>query len=292
MKVVSSGHESRVALASLFAGAFVFGLIWFPYRALRDVGVDGVSSTTLSYALALVFGLLLWRRSLAGWRWQWSLFWLALAAGGCNIGYVLATLDGEVMRVLLLFYLAPVWTALLARVLLGERLDGRGFATVALALVGAATMLWRPQLGWPAPQDAADWFGLGAGFCFALFNVLSRRCAAVSIEIKSLTAFAGVAATGVVLFTAGVAIPQLPPDALHWGLLALLGGELLMTNLVIQFGLERVPANRAIVVMLSELGFATLAAWLLAGESPGAREWIGGVMIIAAIVLSARLQKA
>jgi drug/metabolite transporter (DMT)-like permease len=39
---------------------------------------------------------------------------IALVAGGCNLGYVLATVHGEVMRVLLLFYLAPLWTVLLA----------------------------------------------------------------------------------------------------------------------------------------------------------------------------------
>jgi drug/metabolite transporter (DMT)-like permease len=39
---------------------------------------------------------------------------LALAAGWTNLAYVLAVIHGEVMRVLLLFYLAPLWTVFFA----------------------------------------------------------------------------------------------------------------------------------------------------------------------------------
>ena len=82
-------------------------MIWYPYRILRDAGIDGILSSTLTYALAFVFALLFFRRRLHV-RWSWRLFCLALVAGACNLGYVLATLKGEIVRVLLLFYLAPL----------------------------------------------------------------------------------------------------------------------------------------------------------------------------------------
>ena len=41
--------------------------------------------------------------------------------------------------------------------------------------------------------------------------------------------------------------------------------------------------------MLSEVGFAALGAWLLAGEAIGLREWIGGAMIVTASLFSARM---
>ena len=40
--------------------------------------------------------------------------------------------------------------------------------------------------------------------------------------------------------------------------------------------------------MLSEVGFAALASWLLANEVPALRDWIGGAMILAASLLSAK----
>ena len=285
----SAGGERRLAVAGLLAGALIWALIWYPYRILRDAGIDGVVASTISYALAI--GLLCLRRSPCGAP-SWTLLWLALSAGVCNLGYVLATLHGEVMRVLLLFYLAPLWTVVLARLLLDERLDRTAALAIALSLAGAATMLWQPQLGLPAPQDGADWLGLLAGFSFALFNVLSRRARDLGGEVKAMAGFCGVVILGGLLLIAGVGRSQLPASASLWLLLGGLGGVLVLANLIVQFGLARVPANRAIVILLSETGFAALAAWWLAGEAMSQREWLGGALIVAASVLTARREEA
>lgn len=283
-------HETRVAIGALLAGALVWGLIWYPYRVLRDAGVDGVMASTTTYAIALVLGLLFFRRAWRGFTPSWSLLWLALAAGACNLGYVLATLNGEIMRVLLLFYLAPLWTVLLSRALLGERLDRYCALVVLLSLAGAATMLWQAHLGLPLPQNGADWLGLGAGLAFALFNVLSRRAQNLSIESKSLAAFCGVVVLGGLLLLAGFGKVQQAPDAMTCLLLALIGAVLVVVNLLVQYGLARVAANRAIVIMLTEIGFAAVSSWLLASEALGPRELLGGAMIIAASLFSAKLE--
>ncbi|MEI7432464.1 MAG: EamA family transporter, partial [Betaproteobacteria bacterium] len=57
----------------------------------------------------------------------------------------------------------------------------------------------------------------------------------------------------------------------------------------VQYGLARVPSNRAIVIMLSEVGFAALSSWLLAGEALGLQELMGGALIVAAGTLSAKM---
>ena len=175
--------------------------------------------------------------------------------------------------------------------MLREHLSRIGAAVVLLSLCGAATMLWEPRVGWPVPQNAADWLGLGAGFFFALFNVLSRQTQGASIEIKSMAAFAGVFIVGSLLIAAGIGQPRIPDGASSWLLVALIGCVLVVVNLVVQYGLSRVAANRAIVIMLSEIGFAALASWLLAGETLGLRELSGGSMILLASVYSAKMGK-
>ncbi|MEI7613416.1 MAG: DMT family transporter [Betaproteobacteria bacterium] len=286
-------RESRLAIIALLTGALIWGLIWYPYRVLRDAGVDGILATTVSYSVAFVLGLLLFRRSSAKINYSWSLFWLALSAAGCNLGYVLATLEGEIVRVLLLFYLAPLWTVLLSRALLDERLNRIGSFVIALSLAGAATVLWQPKIGLPVPQDLADWLGLGAGFSFALFNVLSRQVQGVSIEAKSMTAFLGVIVVGFVLMLFGLGTPKVPSEGsfgMVFGLIFLIGMTLVVANLVVQYGLMRVASNRAIVIMLSEVGFAAVSSWLLADEAIGVRECVGGLMIVAASTLSAKMK--
>ena len=149
-------------------------------------------------------------------------------------------------------------------------------------------MLWHPHIGLPVPRDGADWLGLGAGISFALFNVLSRREANVSIEIKSMCAFFGVVVVGGGLVLLGFAPARIPSVFSVWVMLVAIGAVLVGASLIAQYGLARVASNRAIVIMLSEVGFAALASWLLANEVPALRDWIGGAMILAASLLSAK----
>lgn len=280
--------NNTVALVSLLAGATIWGLIWHPYRTLEGMAMSATLAATLTYFISLLLGLALFRRHLAGFRPSWMLALIGLVAGGCNLGYVLATVHGEVMRVLLLFYLAPLWTVLLARLLLNEKVSLAGTAVISLSLAGAVVMLWQPSLGMPLPQRGAEWLGLAAGFLFAFANVLIRKAHDLSIEVKSMAVFAGVVVVGLAAlpFEPGAVVP--PPLA-GWLLVGLIGLVLLATNLFVQYGLTHTPANRAIVIFLFELVVAALASWLLAGEAMTLKEWIGGAMIVAASLFSGKL---
>ena len=286
-----AAREKTVAVLSLLTGATVWGLIWYPYRMLEAAGLSGVTATTLTYFVALVVGLVWWRDHLRGVRPGWLLVVIGLASGGCNFGYVLATLHGEVMRVLLLFYLAPLWTVLLARLLLRERLNVWGGGVILLSLAGAATMLWHPRLGVPLPTSGAEWTGLLAGFLFALSNVLVRKAADYPIEVKSLAVFCGVLLIGLAAMPWAGGAAAAAPDAPMALLVLVLGIVLLLVNIVVQYGLMRVPATRAIVVLLFELVVAALSSWWLASEQMSLREWLGGAMIVAASLLSGLVEE-
>ena len=281
--------KNTVALVSLLAGATVWGLVWYPYRALKEMAVSASLAATLTYFVALLLGFLLFRRQLAGFRPSWMLASIALVAGGCNLGYVLATVHGEVMQVLLMFYLAPLWTVLLARLLLQEKVSRHGTAVIALSLGGAIVMLWQPQMGMPLPKGGAEWLGLVAGFLFALTNVLIRKAHDLSIEMKSMAVFAGVVTVGlcVLPFESGPVV--MPPPA-GWLLVGVIGLVLLATNFFVQYGLTQTPANQAIVIFLFELVVAAMASWWLAGEAMSLQEWAGGAMIVAASLFSGKLK--
>jgi len=285
------------AVLSLLVGASVWGLVWYPYRVLEQGGLGGLHAAMLTYSVAFCVSLVLfgtqlgrqWRQT----RFSWWLLAVAISAGGCNLGYVLATLHGQVMRVLLLFYLSPLWTVLLSRLLLGERLNGAGFAVIGLSFSGAMVMLWHPDLGLPWPGSGAEWLGLAAGFLFALSNVLIRKTSELSIELKSTAVCLGVVLLG------AMALPFVPAGggvagggSLEWGLVVVVGVVLLVINLVVQFGLTHVAANQAIVIFLFELVVAAISSWLLAGESMGGKEWLGGAMIVGASLFSGKVSGA
>ena len=276
----------------VLSSSLVWGLIWYPYRALQDVGVSGAMATLITYLLAMLFGTFMlprvWReRSTFGW---WALL-LVLSAGWANLGYVLAMLQGEVMRVLLLFYLAPVWTILFSYWLLDERLNRYGYLVVALSLGGAFIMLWKPDLGLPLPQNVSEWLGLSAGMGFALSNVTSRRATHLSVEMKSFSLWLGTAAlTLPFLLWHGSMAEQVAAIVPHsWLLLLLMGLVLCATSFAVQFGVTHLAANRAVVLFLFELVVAAVSSYFLAGEAMEWRDWLGATLIVSATLLSGRL---
>jgi drug/metabolite transporter (DMT)-like permease len=100
----------------------------------------------------------------------------------------------------------------------------------------------------------------------------------------------GVAVAGVLaaaLAASGrVAWPPLPAPA--WaGLAALLAALFLASNMALQFGAARLPANVTAVVMLGEVVFASLSAVALGAGRLTASLWLGGGLIVAAAVLAA-----
>ena len=173
---MTAKKNNVVVVSCLLTGALVWGLIWYPYRALQAAGVGGALASFLTYFIALLPGLFLFRRRRAQLRSSpWLLVVIAISAGFCNVGYVLAMIHGEVVRVMLLFYLAPLWTLIFSRLLLGERAGAVGYLVIALSLAGAVVMLWHPGGRWPLPYTLAEWLGLASGAAFAMANVLSRK---------------------------------------------------------------------------------------------------------------------
>ncbi|MCK6425789.1 MAG: DMT family transporter [Burkholderiaceae bacterium] len=302
MRLPSLAAQPRaLAVAALLLNATVWGLSWWPFRHLHGLGLHPLWSTALVYLLAAaVIGTLqpgAWR----GLARSPALLALLLAAGGTNAAFNWAVSVGEVTRVVLLFYLTPLWTVPLAWALLGERPDRAVALRVALALGGALLVLTAGPAD-AGPQGAgsellrrgADVLGLLGGLCFALTNVLLRREAAQPEAHRALAMFAGGALVpGAVAALCAAALPQAgiggpSPDLAAWWAPALgLALAFLVANLALQYGAARLPANVTSVVMPVEVPIAALSAMALAGESVPATVWLGGALILLATLLAA-----
>ncbi len=287
-----ASKRNILSFGGVLVGSLVWGLIWYPYRILAEAGVSGALATLLTYLLAMLCGAFMlphvWRElPKAGW---WVVL-LIFSVGWANFGYVLAMLHGEVMRVLLLFYLAPLWTILFSYWLLDERLNRYGCLVLALSFSGAMIMLWEPRHGLPLPNNLSEWFGLSAGMGFALSNVVSRRANHLSVETKSFSVWVGTALLTApwLLWQGGLPNQLAAIDAQSWLLLVLLGITLCATSFAVQYAVTHIQANRAAVLFLFELVIAAISSYLLAGEEMQLRDWIGALLIISASLLSGRL---
>ncbi|MDR5731753.1 DMT family transporter [Caballeronia sp. LZ025] len=285
-------HDALPTLA-IMLGASVWGVVWYPMRMLASMGLTGTVASAATSGAACLCVLLLRRRAISTISWHWLLVALGLAAGMTSVGFVWGAIHGQVMRVLLLFYLTPAWTAVFAHFILKDRLTRADAALSMLSLAGALTMLWSPSLGMPLPANLAEWAGLMGGMGFAMSNVLvvriTRTMPRMKPEMRTAVIFGG-AAVVATLVSFFEPMPA-PPAASQMGTVAFivigLGVVLAVNNVIVQIGLARVPANRASIIMLFELVVTALSSWLFAGEVPGPREWAGGACIVAACVLSA-----
>lgn len=283
-------------IAALLFGAIIWGIMWYPYRLIGQAGISGEQSTTITYFIALLLGLILFHRSIRITEIfngkAHLLLWICFFSGWANIAYILGILFGEIMRVLLLFYLAPLWTVLFARLLLNERLSLHGFCVIALSFVGAATMLWRPGSDLPLPTSYGDWMGLLGGFMFALVNVLVRKDQHHNIQLKSIAIWLGSTLVGLGCSLV-IGLPLILSDISLNTWLLLLGAGLMMflLSMALQYGITQLPANQAIVILLFELIVAAIATYFLTNEAMSRTEWIGGMMIVSASLFSTKMNR-
>lgn len=289
--------HGKLPIVALLLGASIWGMIWYPYRLLDGAGVDGEYATTITYFFALILGLVIFRRNVRIvkiFNGKASLLlWIGLFAGIANIAYILGIIHGEIMRVLLLFYLAPLWTIFFARFLLNERLSLHGFFVIALSLTGAAFILWQPDQHFPLPQSYGDWMGLLGGFMFAIVNVLVRKDQSHDVALKSIAIWLGITLVGLVCsFNASEPLVFSAIDWSLWALLLVVGLMMFVSSVVLQYGLTHTPANQAVVIMLFELVVAAITAYFLANEAMTSREWVGGLLIISAALFSSKVNRA
>ena len=276
---------------ALVLNAFVWGISWWPFRELQAHGLHPLWATAGIYLVSLALVLALRPDSLRHFAAQ-PLLWVLLAAAGLtNVGFNWAVTIGDVVRVVLLFYLMPAWTVVLAWPLLGEKPTAPALARLALAMAGVGVVLKTADSAWPVPESAADALALLGGFSFALTNILLRKLHSVPAAPRILAMFAGgalLAAAAGLLGGAWGAVPAPPLPQLAWaGIWLVLSLGFLVGNVALQYGASRMRAQSAALIMLCEVVFASLSAVALGAAELSPRIWFGGALILAAAVWSA-----
>jgi len=269
----------------LYASTF-WGVVWYPTRLLEGLGVQGAWLTLVGYGAAYLALAPFARLPVAGLRRQpWEALWLVLAAGWTNVAFVLAVLEGEVVRVVLLFYLSPIWTVLLGRWLLHEHLTVRTWLMLGVGLGGALVMLWDPTVG-RVPLNKADMLAVSAGLAFAVNNVMTRRITGLGVRAKTQLSWLGVVVVSLLVVALfAPRLPQVEPAA--WMAVVALGVfGFMLSTLAVVYGVSNMPVQRSAVIMLFELVVGAATAWWLAGEAISWQEWLGGALILSAALIA------
>lgn len=287
-----------LAVLALALNALVWGLSWWPLRQLDALGLHPLWATAAVFTLAT---LVLTFISPQGWqhfKQHPQLWWLMAASGLTNIGFNWAVTTGDVVRVVLLFYLMPTWALLLAWWMLGERPTRGALMRLSLALVGVLLVLKTPESPWPLPQDLPDVLALLAGFTFALTNIWllrlqhtpesSRMMAMFGGGAVMASACAGLASlTGIIPVVFAV---QMEGLAMWAPYVVGLSAAFLISNFTLQYGAARLSAHTTAMVMMSEVVFASVSSVALGASTLTWRIGLGGGMIVLAALLASQTQ--
>ena len=289
--VITMPREGK-AISSLLVGALFWGMLWWPLKALDGIGVSGNIVQVFAYGLAALLLLPFALRSVSQWRDQLGLLAVITLMGGwANASLVTSLTGGNVVRVMLLFFLAPVWTILAARIFLGEAFTRQRLLSLALALAGLVATLGGPEL-FSAPLSVIDLLALSSGLAFALNNVAVRVGHHLTDSVRATAMIGGCALIALGFLTFG-GKPLQVPDAQQVGAMLALGLLWILPGTLATFyGVARLDAGRAAILLLGELVVAVISAVLIGGEHLSWREAVGGSLILCAAVIEACTESA
>ena len=283
------GHRRAVALMVAVTLLWsMAGVVTRHLEAARAFEVtfwrSAFNALALAAALTALRGPGLWRDL---WRAPWPLWVSGLCWSVMFTAFMVAITLTMVANVLVTLAVAPLLTALLARLLLGHRLPARTWFAIVAAGAG---------MGWMFHEGASAHSGalLGMGVAFAVplaaalnWTVLQHvsRAEHAGARIDMLPAvLVGAVISALLTLPAAIPLRASPHDL---GLLALLGVVQLAIPCLLAMRVARVlPAPEVALLALLEVVFGVLWAWLGAGEAPSTATLAGGTVVLAALGLN------
>ena len=284
---LAARHPRLAAAGALSLLSLIWGYNWVVMKiALHYASpFDFASLRTLLAAACLFIILGALRRPLRP-KEPLGLVWLGLLQTTGFIGFTMwALVSGAVGETAVLAYTMPFWVIVLAKLVLGERMDGIQRLAVMLALFGLIMVLtpWRSHGG-----IESDLLAVGAGIFWAagtLYAKILRRAA--RFDLLSLTAWQML--FGAIGLTVVAAL--LPHAAVHWNgeFIGALAYNVILANalawILWLYALDRLPAGVASLGTLATPVISVLAAALQLGEIPDTPEIIGMLLIGSALTL-------
>jgi drug/metabolite transporter (DMT)-like permease len=280
--------HKQLPVMVLMGASMLWGLSWLPLKGINAMGIEGISLIFASYGiLSLAFTPWLLRQMKTWKEHKKALLLIALLGGGASLCFTYALINGEVIRVMVLFYLLPLWGVLGGRFFLKEEIDRWRWLGVVLALAGAFLILG----GFDVLGGEASWIDLIAllsGLLFSLNNLVFRAAQEVSVTSKIGAMFYGCFALAALLLVVGAEAFPSDISGSAWSALILYAFFwLLVANAGSQWSVTHMEAGRSSIIIILELITAVLSATLIAGESMSVTEYVGGALIVSAAFIEA-----
>ena len=278
--------NNRLPVIVLFLSSIGWGITWWPVKELSALGLDNLWLVFIAYAAGTLVLIPWFYLQRAMWRKRAGyMLWIAVAGGIANVTFQLAIVYGDVIRVMILFYLLPVWSVIGGRLFLGEKIDAMRVLAVVMCLAGAIVILDIANVDNTQGITWIDILAIVSGMSFAMTNILFRSVQDVPVMSKLAIMFIGSAALiGVSLLVYANSI--VGASALSVFLAMFYGAVwLILITLGSLWAVTRMEAGRSAIIIVMELVAAVVSAALLTENILQLHEIAGGLLVLSAAVM-------
>ena len=208
--------------------------------------------------------------------------WMGLAMGLSYCFYVFALLNTSVASTLFIQSSAPIFTALLSWIFLGEKPAKRTVIAIGGAVLGVGIMVWS---GADLGRGLGNLYAILAAFFFAVMLVISRGSGRSDVLGGNLlgAVFASIWMVGAALvFSKG----GLAVSGYDFVIMFLMGFATIGLGVaMLSWASPRLPAAEVSVLALTESLLSPMWVWIFIGEALSWLEMLGGAVLLASVVL-------
>jgi drug/metabolite transporter (DMT)-like permease len=286
--LVQDKTQSRIALSAVAVGVLAVSAAAIFIR-LADAPALAVAFWRNALGMLVLLPFALYRREAFP---RGRVLRVAVASGvalGTHFGFWITSLDyTSVAASVVLVCTQPVFVAILAYLVFGERTSLLSSFGILVALLGTAVIASGSSAG------SATFFGnalalLGA-VAAAAYVLIGRslRTAGVGVLPYSIVVYASAAGTlAPAALLGGVPLWGYPGETWFWLWMVTLGPQIL-GHTVLNWALRYVEASIVSGTILAEPVVSALLAWLILSERPGLATLLGGAVVLLGLFLLLR----
>ncbi len=268
---------------------FFWGTYWIPLRYLDKGNNSSIWPIFISFLILsaiLLKPLILSIKTILKNKNSYFLFGCLFSALGISL-YSESLLRGEIAKVVVLFYLCPIWGSILARIFLHQKFTTKRIISIILGFVGLVVIIGIEQ-GFFLPSNLVEWIAILAGITWAVSLIFFNLAESTSgLQKTSLTIFFVPFIFLLLCFIPGGRSTIVSNNLLSFNptfiwIIMFAIFWLLPSILLIFVSVEILDPGRVNILLAFEVVVGILSAALLTSEIIGFKELLGAFFVITA----------
>ncbi len=271
--------KETVGLIEVFFASLLFGLMPIIVRFGEDLGAYNLSFFRVLVASICVFFFIMFSRKLKLVPFKYEkkkLLLFGAIHGFIILGYFLAIQYLTIASAVLLLYSSSIWIVVFSHFILKEKITKITFLALAIAFLGVIFVV-SPQNFFIKESIVGSLAGLGAGIGMGLVYTLSKTFK--KYDKVSLTFWQNLIAIPFVLPLIFIDLPKF--SNFDMGIILLLGSVFTAVPFILIYkGFGKIDAQKGSIVIMLDIVFSVIFAWIIFKEIPTALAIVGGVLIM------------